>query len=197
MLQAFTHNFPNAIQLRCFIPFKRNEQEKLKEYGFAASVTSEFTADIFGKRVGNTFYAGLVDSASLGEFDEHFECLKPGGSYENPPACQPVSHAFIIIFSQYQADVVRYHMRKDLRKASGLGSPPAQFTTNGSESINAALKRKLNHKESEWPQFKEHLKAYYVQSQREKSFEFYQVVDSIASTRNLHTMVLVPRDGPR
>ena len=72
-----------------FHSFQKNVQERLKEYGLA---------DIFGKRVGNTFYAGLVDSASLGEFDEHFECLKPGGSYENPPACQPVSHAFIIIF---------------------------------------------------------------------------------------------------
>ena len=50
---------------------------QLKEYEFAASVTSEFIADIFGKHVGNTFYAGLVDSASLGEFDERFEYLKP------------------------------------------------------------------------------------------------------------------------
>ena len=58
-------------------------------------------------------------------------------------------------------------MRKDLRGASGLGSPPTQFTTNGSESINAALKRKVNHKESDWPQFNEHLKAY-VESQREE-----------------------------
>jgi len=51
-------------------------QEKLKEYGFAPSITSEFLADIFGKCVGNTFHAGLVDSASLSEFDECFECLK-------------------------------------------------------------------------------------------------------------------------
>ena len=171
-----------------FHSFQKNVQERLKEYGLA---------DIFGKRVGNTFYAGLVDSASLGEFDERFECLKPVWELRES-TCMPTSEPrFYNYVSQYQADVVRYHMRKDLREASGLGSPPAQFTTNGSESINAALKRKLNHKESEWPQFKEHLKVYYVQSQREKSFEFYQVVDSIASTRNLHTMVLVPRDGPR
>ena len=58
-------------------------------------------------------------------------------------------------------------MRKDLREASGLGSPPTQFTTNGSESINAALKRKVNHKESDWPQFNEHMKAH-VESQREE-----------------------------
>ena len=44
-------------------------QEKLKEYGFAASVTSEFIA---GKHFGNTFYAGLIDSANLSKFDERF-----------------------------------------------------------------------------------------------------------------------------
>lgn len=130
-------------------------------------LSPEFIADIFGKHVGNTFYAGLVDSASLGEFDEHFECLKPVWELRES-TCMPTSEPrFYNYFSQYQADVVRYHMRKDLREASGLGSPPAQFTTNSSESINAALKRKVNHKESEWPQFNEHLKAY-VQSQREE-----------------------------
>ncbi len=58
-------------------------------------------------------------------------------------------------------------MRRDLREACGLGSPPSDFTTNSSESINAALKRKVNHKESEWPQFNERLKLY-VESQREE-----------------------------
>ena len=91
---------------------------------------------------------------------------------------------FYNYFSQYQADVVRYHLRKDLREASGLGSPPAQFTTNGSESINAALKRKVNHKESECPQFNENLKAYVQSHNMKKSFELYQVMDSIISTRN-------------
>ena len=63
-------------------------QEKLKEYGFASSVTFKFIADIFGKRVSNTFYAGLVLNAS-----------SQRGMYEIPPVCQPLSHAFIIIFS--------------------------------------------------------------------------------------------------
>ena len=88
--------------------------------------------------------------------------LSQCGIYENPPVCQLLSNTFIYI-SQYQADIVRYHMRKDLREASGLGSPPAQFTTNGSESINAALKRKVNHQESDWPQ----LVNVFVESQEE------------------------------
>ena len=58
-------------------------------------------------------------------------------------------------------------MRKDLRESAGLGSPPSTFTTNGSESINAAIKRKVDHKESDWPQFNEHIKNL-VKSQHEE-----------------------------
>ena len=112
LVEAFTHNFPNAIQLRCFIHFKRNVQEKLKEYGFAASVTSEFIADIFGKRVGNTFYAGLVDSASLSEFDERFECLKSVWDLRESTCMPTIEPRFYNYFSQYQADVVRYHTQR-------------------------------------------------------------------------------------
>lgn len=50
-------------------------------------------------------------------------------------------------------------MRKDLRESVGLGSPPSMFTTNGAESINAAIKRKVDHKESDWPQFNEQIKC--------------------------------------
>ena len=72
-------------------------------------LSPEFIADIFGKHVGNTFYAGLVDSASLGEFDEHFECLKPVWELRES-TCMPTSEPrFYNYFSQYQANVVRYH----------------------------------------------------------------------------------------
>ena len=52
-------------------------------------------------------------------------------------------HDFIIIitFVNTQAEVVKLHMRRDIREVVGLGSPPKIFTTNGSESVNAALKR--------------------------------------------------------
>ena len=58
-------------------------------------------------------------------------------------------------------------MRKDLRENVGLGSPPSTFTTNASESINAAIKRKVDYKESAWPEFNEHMKSF-VESQREE-----------------------------
>ena len=70
-------------------------------------------------------------------------------------------------FVRYYADVVRYHMRKDLRESAGLGSPPSKFTTNASESLNAAIKRKVNFQESEWPEFNDQMRQY-AESQREE-----------------------------
>lgn len=58
-------------------------------------------------------------------------------------------------------------MRRDLRESAGLGSPPANFTTNASESLNAAIKRKVDFKESDWPEFISHMNEY-VESQREE-----------------------------
>ena len=77
----------------------------------------EFVADIFGKRVGNTFQTGLVDSTSAEEFDEKLLQLKDiWNSREDcyAPASGPKFYQY---FTQYQADVVKYHMRKDLREA--------------------------------------------------------------------------------
>ena len=46
LIDAFSHSFPSAVQLRCFIHFKRNVFEKLREYGIPSSVAEEFIADI-------------------------------------------------------------------------------------------------------------------------------------------------------
>ena len=40
----------------------------------------------------------------------------------------------------------------------GLGFPPRIFTTNACESINAVIKRKVHYKETQWPDFNNHLK---------------------------------------
>lgn len=138
-------------------------QEKLKEIGFSSSVSSEFLADIFGKHLGCTFQAGLVDCSTVEEFDERLKLLKPIWNARESSS-EPAFHRY---FVQYQADVVRHHMSRDLRESCGLGSPSTEFTTNCSESINAALKCKVNYKESDWPQFNQHIRGF-VESQREE-----------------------------
>ena len=57
-------------------------------------------------------------------------------------------------------------MLTDVRVAAGPGFPPSIFTTNASESLNAALKKKMNFKETEWPEFNEAMKKF-VMAQRD------------------------------
>ena len=127
----------------------------------------KFLSGIFGKCVANTYQEGLVDSCSVQDFDERVENLKLLWDAREKPFAPSNGPRFHSHFIQYQADVVHYHMRRDLCESAGLGSPPAKFTTNASESLNAAIKRKVNFKESDWPEFVSHMKQC-VQSQREE-----------------------------
>lgn len=110
IIEAMTHSFPYAIQLRCFIHFRRNVKEKLKILGIPSLVSQEFLGDIFGKRVGNTFQEGLVDSNSADEVEECLHLLKPvwdAREWAHAPASGPRFYTF---FCRYQADTVKYHM---------------------------------------------------------------------------------------
>lgn len=53
IISALSHNFSCAVQLRCFLHFKRNMQEKLHSYGISKTVSAEFVADVFGKQCGS------------------------------------------------------------------------------------------------------------------------------------------------
>ena len=130
LVEAITHSFPYALQLRCFLHFRRNVQEKLREMGLPSLVSEEFVHDIFGKRTGNTFQEGLVDSSSADEVQERLSLLEPIWNARESPHAPASGPRFYAWFCQYQADIVKHHMRKDLREAAGLGCPPTNFTTN-------------------------------------------------------------------
>jgi hypothetical protein len=142
-------------------------QEKLHDYGISKGTAAEIIADVFGKQCGSCFMDGLVDCNSESEFDKKLKELEKKWNSLESPFAPPSGPRFYNYFCHYQAEVVKLHMRRDIREAVGLGSPPLMFTTNCSESVNAALKRKVNYKEHEWPDFNEHLKEL-VQAQREE-----------------------------
>lgn len=158
LIDAFGHSFPEAIQLRCFIHFKRNISEKLKKYGIPSKVAQEFIDDIFGCSCGSTYMEGLVDCSSESEFKEKLERCKGIWTVRESLYAPSSGPRFYNYFHRYKSDVVCYNMLKSVREGVGLGSPPSIFTTNASESINAVLKRKVNYKESEWPQFCQYMK---------------------------------------
>ena len=167
LIEAFSHSFPSALQLRCFIHFKKNILEKLAQYGISGQIADEFVADIFGKRSGSTYYEGLVDSASEEEFSERLNnCMHTWNARETKHTCSEAPK-FYDYFMRYKVQAVCFCMRKDIRQKAGLGFPPSIFTTNSSESINSVLKLKVNFKESEWPEFNDKVRVL-VKQQREE-----------------------------
>ena len=70
LIETLSHNFYSAKQLRCFIHLKKSIAEKLR---INNSEAQEFLANIFGKRSGNTYREGLVDSVSGDDFDTRVE----------------------------------------------------------------------------------------------------------------------------
>lgn len=73
LVEAFTHNFPFATQLRCFLHVKRNILSKLKERGIPSSFSEEFIADMFGRRISDRYEEGLVDATSAEDFQIHLQ----------------------------------------------------------------------------------------------------------------------------
>ena len=168
LIEALSHNFHSAKQLRCFIHLKKNITEKLRDRGIPSYETQEFLADVFGKRSGNTYEEGLVDSKDGDDFDARLDnCEAVWLSREALYARQGQS-TFFDYFKSHYSSVIRNTMLKDLRTSAGLGSPPKIFTTNGCESLNAVIKRKVNYKATEWPDFNNQLKEI-VEGQRDEA----------------------------
>ena len=166
LIEALSHNFNSSKQLRCFIHLKRNIAEKLKERGIANPDAQEFLADIFGKHCGTTYQEGLVDSNNQEDFESRLENCRSAWIAREARYQREGQITFYAYFCTYYASIISHTMLKDLRVAVGLGCPPRIYTTNASESVNAVIKRKVQYKETEWPDFNNHLKEI-VDRQRE------------------------------
>ena len=93
-----------------------------------------------------------MDCVSRADFDSKFDALEAVWNAREDPYCSKEGPQFYHYFKQYKAQVVRHNM---LRCYSGLGCPPAAYTTNASESI---IKQHLHYKASLWPEFNEKLR---------------------------------------
>ena len=168
LIEALSHNFHSAKQLRCFIHLKKNIAEKLRDRGIPSSEAQEFLADIFGKRSGNTHQEGLVDSENGDDFDARLDSCEAVWLTRERMYAREGQVTFFEYFKMHYSNVIRSTMLKDLRTFAGLGSPPGIFTTNGCESLNAVIKRKVEYKATEWPEFNNQLKQI-VDGQRDEA----------------------------
>ena len=195
LIEAFSHNFPFAIQLRCFLHMKRNIQSKLGERGLLSSVSEEFLSNIFGKHVCSRYEEGLVDSVSSVDFETRLQNCKDVWNAREVNYLHLGQASFFDYFVQQYSKVFENTMLKSTRTAAGLGYPPEIFTTNSSESLNATIKRKVNYKESEWPEFNEYMRQLSYVSKRKggipkrkrsRVFTATDVVVSRATTMQAH-----------
>ena len=150
---AFSHEFGFSQHLTCFfLHVRRNIKAKLAKYNISSSLSMKILDDILGKKVGNTFVEGLVDTADDIGFQNKLgsiqECWR---SFEMSSTCN--IEKFIEYFNENKVPVLRDNMSRSLRVECGLGCPPDIFTTNASESVNAMLKHKVDYKRSELPEF--------------------------------------------
>jgi hypothetical protein len=163
LIDAFKHEFRFATDLQCFIHARNSVKRQLAERKYPESVASEIADEIFGKQVGSTYVAGLVDSASEEEFFEKLEAKKADWLKREAG----VVHGFFDWFFHYKVEMITSGMLQPMREDTGLGCPPASFTTNACESLNAMLKRKVNYKKNELPAFVDHLKSLIDEQERE------------------------------
>ena len=71
--------------------------------------------DLHPVMIETVVHTYVVDCQSLEEFDESLKGLKHLWDLREKPYAPSSGPRFFHYFVQYQADVVRYHMRKDLR----------------------------------------------------------------------------------
>ena len=151
LIDAFTHEFPFAIHLTCFIHVRRNIKEELAKNSLPLDVQAIILDDIFGKKIGTTLFEGLLDVNTEAKFDDKLELLQ--SKWMKQEDVKVEVEAFFKWFVRNKATVIKHSMLRPVREEASLGSPPEAFYTNASESVNSVIKAKVQYKHSELPQF--------------------------------------------
>ena len=113
---------------------------------FTQDKRSEILDDIFGKRVGTTFYEGLVDTKNEDEFENKLDALLCKWKKD-----EDKDDKFFDWFLKNKVNVIKNSMLQPIREEAGLGSPPVSFYTNASETINSVTKAKVQYKRNGLP----------------------------------------------
>lgn len=157
LFKAFTLQFQKAKHLRCFLHFRDNCMAKLRDLKVTNDVAVDVIQDILGCPLKGTH--GLVGATSreevytkLDELCNKWNLIVPG---------------FHEWFLKYKAEDLATSMTQDVRQLAGLGNPPEPFYTNEVESINRLIKRKVNYKATQWPDFCRQAKEIVEEQQNE------------------------------
>ena len=159
LMRACEKTWPFADGLRCKLHSKRNCQSHLSSY-LPDSVVKLFITDIYGERRDSHYEEGLCDLDDADTFEATLSSLQDTWNerekeHRGSSCSLPLFHVW---FQDRIAPYMRASMLKDVRERNGLMT---SFTTNNSESLNAAIKRKAEYKASELPDFLRLMKELY------------------------------------
>lgn len=134
LVTAFRNNFERATNLLCDLHLKANVESKLQEFGISGKEKETIVADIFGRRRGSIFEAGLADVSSSEQFVQQLDQLEEtwSGLHKN-------GQNFFHWFRHHKSDDFLNCVISPVRQRAGLGYPPERFTTNRSETTNNVL----------------------------------------------------------
>ena len=169
LIEAIRHQFREAILLRCFRHLEKNVERKLQGKGFAPQYINKYMLEIFGytDREG-THQKGLVDCHNESEFHAQLSVLKESWDKREREACGKVGEeSFHTWFVINKANDFIEGALEDIHELAGLGCPPVPYYTNANESINRAIKDKVNFTKQQWPIFNEKMKEFIEQQQRD------------------------------
>ena len=136
LADAFSHEYRYASRLSCFIHYRQNIKQQLRDRHFPEAVAKTVLDDIFGIQLGEVFAEGLVDCASNEEFGRKLQMLEKRWN-EIETSHQQITPGFHRWFLHYKANTMKSTMLRPVREEAGLGCPPQQFTTNASEAVNS------------------------------------------------------------
>ena len=168
LADAFSHEFSSAVHLLCSIHMQRNIKQKLIELRIPETIRNQLLTSVCGKVHGDTLYEGLIDASTPEEFEYQLDYLQD--KWGDETGQDELVVEFFAWFRKYKAEMIKHSMIKEVREQAGLGYPPARFTTNASESLNAVLKAGVQYKKSELPAFIQKLQKLVVDEQ-EREFE--------------------------
>ena len=80
LYRGLKFSFPYAVHLRCFLHFRENCKAQLKKSNIPEAQQKKFLADIFGRRVGDTWENGMHNFFILGNIYIHQNLVSPNYS---------------------------------------------------------------------------------------------------------------------
>lgn len=158
LCNAVKDNFPNATHLRCLKHIKDSIEQKLRDLKFDKKGIQELLIDIFGRTADGVREVGLADAVDSNDFFEKLMSLKKKWNdlekyHRSFLLNQDNKCLFYDWFCSHYSNIFAKSVVSSVRIKAGMGSPPATFYNNRSESMNKLLKMHFKHQRSPLPKF--------------------------------------------